>query len=168
MSNKNTGASKHKGGSKHHPENLPKADFGSRLMAWFGDLLVIVVLSTLISFILGPIIGFTASTDSAVLGAVSVTLAILWAGTIFLLQFLYFGYLWSNSGQSLGMKWLHIRVVRQEPDAELSFWRAGFRGSIGYWISGAIFYLGYLWAIWDKESEAWHDKLFGTWVVKTG
>lgn len=154
--------------SKQHMQNAPKAEFGSRLMAWFGDLLVIVILGTLISFILGPIIGFTNSTDSAVLGAVSTALAILWVGTIFLLQFLYFGYLWSKGGQSLGMKWLHIRVARQEQEETLSFWRAGFRGSIGYWISGVIFFLGYLWAIWDSESEAWHDKLFDTWVVKTG
>jgi uncharacterized RDD family membrane protein YckC len=39
------------------------------------------------------------------------------------------------------------------------------RGSLGYWISAVIFYLGYLWALWDNESETWHDKIFDTWVV---
>jgi uncharacterized RDD family membrane protein YckC len=26
--------------------------------------------------------------------------------------------------------------------------------------------LGYFWAIWDKDNQAWHDKIAGTVVVK--
>lgn len=146
---------------------MQKATFGSRAMAWFGDLLVMVVLATIISFIMGSLVGLTGGRDSAFLGFVSGTLALLWAVSLFLLQFLYFGYFWSNNGQSVGMRWLHIRVVRRDKKEKISFMRAGLRGSFGYWLSGLIFYIGYLWAIWDKDSEAWHDKVFDTWVVQT-
>ena len=44
--------------------------------------------------------------------------------------------------------------------------RGGFRGTIGYWISGLIFGLGFIWAAFDQDKEAWHDKLFDTWVVQ--
>ena len=37
--------------------------------------------------------------------------------------------------------------------------------SLGYYISGLLFSLGYIWAIFDPNKEAWHDKLFDTWVV---
>ena len=26
-------------------------------------------------------------------------------------------------------------------------------------ISGAVFYLGYLWMLWDKEKQCWQDKV---------
>jgi uncharacterized RDD family membrane protein YckC len=55
-------------------------------------------------------------------------------------------------------------VVRQDSSA-ITFWRGGFRGSLGYLISSLIFNLGFIWAAFDVNKEAWHDKLFDTWVV---
>lgn len=145
---------------------MPKATFGTRAMAWFGDLLVTVALATIISFILGPLIGLTANRDSAFLGLVSGALAAIWILSLLFLQFLYFGYFWSKNGQSFGMRWLQIRVVRRNKEDSISFMRAGLRGSVGYWLSSVVFYIGYLWALWDDDREAWHDKVFDTWVVQ--
>lgn len=145
---------------------MPKATFGTRAMAWFGDLLVTVALATIISFILGPLIGLTANRDSAFLGLVSGALAAIWILSLLFLQFLYFGYFWSKNGQSFGMRWLQIRVVRRNKEDSISFMRAGLRGSVGYWLSSVVFYIGYLWALWDDDRETWHDKVFDTWVVQ--
>ena len=145
---------------------MQKATFGTRAIAWFGDLLVIAVLAAIISFIFGSAVGLTAGRESSFLGFLSAALLIIWFVLLFLLQFLYFGYFWSKDGQSMGMRWLHIRVIRRGEEDELSFLRAAFRGSIGYWISSVVFYLGYLWALWDDENETWHDKVFDTWVVQ--
>ena len=145
---------------------MQKAEFGPRAMAWFGDLLTIAVLVSIVSFILGSAIGLTGGRESAVLGFISGALAILWIVLLILAEFLYFGYFWSKDGQTIGMRWLHIRVVRRSAEP-LSFWRAAFRGTIGYSISALVFYIGYLWALWDKDQETWHDKLFDTWVVQT-
>lgn len=49
----------------------------------------------------------------------------------------------------------------------ISFWRAAFRGTLGYIISGFVFSLGFIWAAFDGQKEAWHDKLFDTWVVRS-
>ena len=146
---------------------MQKATFGTRAIAWFGDLLVIAVLAAIISFIFGSAVGLTAGRESSFLGFLSAALLIIWFVLLFLLQFLYFGYFWSKDGQSMGMRWLHIRVVRRNKEEQLSFWRAAFRGSVGYWLSGVVFYIGYLWAIWDDENETWHDKVFDTWVVNS-
>ncbi|MFN2134513.1 MAG: RDD family protein, partial [Candidatus Promineifilaceae bacterium] len=116
-------------------------------------------------FILGPLVGLTASFDSNFLNSISTALYLLWAGLVFLGQFLYFGYFWSRSGQSIGYRWLQLRLVRRQKGDQIGFLRAGLRGSVGYWISGVVFFIGYLWAIWDKNSEAWHDKIFDTWVA---
>lgn len=40
------------------------------------------------------------------------------------------------------------------------------RETIGKFLSGLVLGLGYFWAIWDKDSQAWHDKIAGTVVIK--
>jgi uncharacterized RDD family membrane protein YckC len=33
-------------------------------------------------------------------------------------------------------------------------------------VSGAVIFIGYLWAFWDKNKQTWHDKVANTYVVK--
>ena len=46
----------------------------------------------------------------------------------------------------------------------------GTARSIGRWlgsmISGWIFYLGYLWMLWDSEKQTWHDKMVSSVVIR--
>jgi uncharacterized RDD family membrane protein YckC len=37
---------------------------------------------------------------------------------------------------------------------------------IGYFISGIVFCLGFLWVAFDKRKQGWHDKIAGTLVVR--
>ena len=37
---------------------------------------------------------------------------------------------------------------------------------VGYWISGAVFYIGYIWILIDKRHRGWIDLIAGTVVVK--
>ena len=39
---------------------------------------------------------------------------------------------------------------------------AGLRGTLGYYISSLVFYLGFLWMLFDEQQETWHDKIFGS------
>lgn len=45
------------------------------------------------------------------------------------------------------------------------FWRMILRELIGKSVSSLFLGLGYFWAIWDKDGQAWHDKISGTVVV---
>ena len=58
-----------------------------------------------------------------------------------------------------------IKVVRTDGEP-VGFIRSGLRGTVGYWISGLIFGIGYIWAAFDIRRQAWHDKIFDTIVVK--
>jgi uncharacterized RDD family membrane protein YckC len=40
------------------------------------------------------------------------------------------------------------------------------REIVGKTISGAVFLLGYLWILFDRERQGWHDKLANTYVVQ--
>lgn len=143
--------------------NENKAGFFVRFFAFLIDNFMIGVIAFVVSLLFGPLIGLTSGTDSGFLSLIAGTLSLLMLAILFLLQFLYYGYFWSKDGKSIGMRLLNIRVIGQDGGG-ISFWRAAFRGTLGYWVSGLIFGLGYLWALIDGNNEAWHDKLFNTWV----
>lgn len=142
------------------------AGFFTRFFALLFDNLFMVILAFVIAFVLGGFMAVTGGTDSGILNFLSGTAGVILYVTLFLFQFLYFGYFWSKSGQTLGMKMLNIKVIRRGEDENISFLRGALRGSVGYWISGFIFSLGFIWAAFDGNKEAWHDKIFDTWVIK--
>ena len=104
--------------------------------------------------------------------AVLIDNVIFWAVGYFL-RSPYFGFLsilyetvlisqWG--GYTLGKKVMGIRVVTLsggQVDVVKAFVRA-----IGKILSGLLFCLGYLWMLWDKNSQTWHDKFAETVVVQ--
>ena len=85
------------------------------------------------------------------------------AGALFLL--LYFPYFWQKSGQTPGMKMLSIKVVRDRDGGPVT-WGSALLRLLGYWVSGLVFYLGYIWIFIDKRKRGWHDLIAGTIVVE--
>ena len=78
----------------------------------------------------------------------------------------YFVYFWTKDGQTLGNRALHIRVIKTD-GSTLSVGGAIVR-YIGYIVDSIVFGLpiGYLWAAFDGQKQAWHDKIAGTVVVR--
>lgn len=70
-------------------------------------------------------------------------------------------------GLTPGKKLLGLQVVDYQTGATPGFGKMFLREIPGRILSGAFLSLGYFWAIWDKNAQAWHDKLAGTVVVKT-
>ncbi len=144
---------------------LEKVGFGIRWLAWLIDMALLWAASAALLFIFAGTTAIMDATSSGLVNFMTSAFALLLVAVNFLLQFLYFGFFWSRSGQSLGMKMMNARVIRQNQEG-LSFVRGGLRGTVGYYISSLVFWLGYLWALFDKDGETWHDKIFDTWVVR--
>ena len=70
----------------------------------------------------------------------------------------------SFNGQTLGKMMLRLRVVKKR-GGRITILDALLRNVFGYIVS-QIFLLGYLWALFDREKQAWHDKMAGTLVVE--
>ena len=138
--------------------------FLRRAFAWFLDNLVVGFLAFVVLWVTdgatGVItaLGEPAADPFAVLGSFHIVLLVL------AIQFVYYGALWSRDGQSLGKRAMGLRVAGRDGGL-LSFPSAGLRGTFGYWVSGTLFYLGFLWALFDSRDETWHDKLFNSEVV---
>ena len=76
----------------------------------------------------------------------------------------YFPYFWSKSGQTPGMKMMQIKIVRDVDGGPVTSGQAILR-LIGYWVSGLVFYLGYIWIFIDKRRRGWMDLIAGTIVI---
>jgi uncharacterized RDD family membrane protein YckC len=70
----------------------------------------------------------------------------------------------SARGQSVGQMALGIRVIDFNTGGPIGFGRAFIRWIVSY-ISAAVILLGYLWMLWDKEKQCWHDKAANDVVV---
>ena len=68
------------------------------------------------------------------------------------------------TGQTLGMKAVSIRVVDFDGGGPIGYGRGTVRALVQYFLSG-ILYLGYLWMLWDREKQTWHDKASRSVVV---
>ena len=126
-----------------------KADWGTRALAIIIDALGIGIIASAVSAMLG---GDATGTQSQ--------------GLSTLLQAVYFTYFWSaaGKGQTLGSRALNIRVVKT--DGSYLDYGGAFLRYVGFFISCVAFLLGVIWAAFDAQSQGWHDKIAGTYVVK--
>jgi len=86
------------------------------------------------------------------------------SGVLFVIIFLYnTTYLVSRTGKSWARRKLGIAVVDAD-GKPVGFFRNLGRNLFAAFVS-SIFYLGFLWMIWDPRKQAWHDKVFRTFVV---
>jgi uncharacterized RDD family membrane protein YckC len=90
-------------------------------------------------------------------------------GTIFniILPVTMYIYLWvgNATGRTFGKGLMGVRVVRKGTGHPLGPWR-GFLRTLFYIPSAVVLLLGFLWAIWDKDKQTWHDKIAGSVVVR--
>jgi uncharacterized RDD family membrane protein YckC len=129
----------------------PRAGFWVRLAATFIDGIVLAVVPVII----------------IIIGAASGSRGILVLGYVIALAFgigysVYFE--GGPTGQTLGKRAMQIRVIDFATGGPIGYGRAFLR-LIGRWISGIPCYLGYLWMLWDKEKQCWHDKMANDVVV---
>jgi len=133
-----------------------QAGFGLRYGAWMFDFLI-----TLIA-IMGFTFAVTAASRRSVVGSNADLLIV--AGLTMLLLVLNFVVLAGLGGQTAGMRILGIYIVRVD-GKPFTLKQAALRHLIGYPLSMAAFFLGFLWMLWDPRQQAWHDKLAHTIVV---
>ena len=71
-----------------------------------------------------------------------------------------------TTGQTWGRKIVGIKVIGETTGEPIGFGRALGRQLFASFISSQIFYLGYLWMLWDDKKQTWHDKVVNSIVVK--
>lgn len=144
------------------------AAYGERLVAYIIDGLVLAVVFVVLSIVLiAGIIGGIDFSDpgNPELGGAAIGAILLWTLALFVVSILYFPFFWANGGQTPGMRAFGIRVVRDRDGGPVGWGNALLR-LLGYWVSGVVFYIGYVWMFFDIRRRGWHDLIAGTVVVK--
>jgi len=142
------------------------ASFGKRLGAYLIDSVIVGLIAGIPGGCLGGIAGgMVAEMDEEIFVLVIVAVVLIAVVWSLIATTAYFAMMWSRTGQTLGKKWLGIKVITTE-GVPPSFWRSVGRALLGYMISNWILCLGFLWMLWDDDSQCWHDKLFNTYVVE--
>lgn len=86
-------------------------------------------------------------------------------GLTFVADFVYAGYFYSNHAATPGKMAFSLQVVR-ENGARVDFLRGGLRDSIGKYLSGILFGIGYIMVLFRSDRHALHDLIFKTKVLK--
>lgn len=123
----------------------PRAGFWRRFGASFLDGLLIGIVGNVLLAIVGGSV--------AVRELISIILALG-----------YFTYFEGSTGQTLGKRALGIRVIDFNGGGVIGYQRAAIR-YLASIVSGICLLIGYLWMLWDKEKQTWHDKLSTSVVV---
>jgi uncharacterized RDD family membrane protein YckC len=86
-------------------------------------------------------------------------------GLLLLILYLSVAFVLYCTGTTPGKRVFALRVIK-ESGGECHLGSMLVREIVGKTISGAVFLLGYLWILFDRERQGWHDKLANTYVVQ--
>jgi uncharacterized RDD family membrane protein YckC len=146
------------------------AGFISRLLAYFIDLLVVIVIIALVGITVDLFLRFfhlddiidTLRAGDNLLGNVLRFLA--FAGSIAFISFSYFVLSWTlTAGQSIGKLLIGVRIVPLD-GSRISLWRAIVR-YLAFLLSAFVFFIGLLWVLVSNSRQGWHDKIANTCVI---
>ena len=128
--------------------------FWIRVVAYIIDAILISVVVAILSIPLA--VNYTDMNSSSLRASNGIRLVI---------SFLYFSFLWSYMGASLGQRLFGMRVVDATTGLPIGFGKAALR-FLGLVISFAVCAIGVIWVAFDARKQGWMDKIAGTVVVR--
>jgi uncharacterized RDD family membrane protein YckC len=138
----------------HQPGLYPVASIDDRRIAGVADGACLLFAYGAFLALFGSVGGqFTLSKISA---AVCVT-------TLAIVYLQYFALFTIFGGTTPGMMLRGLQVVNFSGDAPTP--RQMLLRSVGYVLSAATFFLGFLWAMWDEDTLTWHDRMSHTYLT---
>jgi len=159
-----------------------RAGFGTRLGAWLLDGLLYGLLA-MVFVVPGVVLMASAFSDCDWIetsedswevfcppgepngGAIAAGIVLIVIG-ILVVMFLYVRAM-GRTGQTWGARIVGVKVVDERTGSPIGFGRALGRSLFASVISANVFYLGYLWMLWDDKKQTWQDKVVNSVVVKT-
>lgn len=155
----------------------PLAGFGTRLGAWLVDSILysLATAAAAIPGILLIISGFSECSQTnfdgefECLGDELQTGSLLGGILLIGLAFLFIAFIYvralANTGQTWGRKAVGVKVIDELTGEAPGWGKAIGRSAFAWFISAQIFYIGYLWMLWDEHKQTLHDKVAGTHVI---
>ena len=143
------------------------AGFWRRLVAYAIDgviiniIFAILLMIVLFALLAGAMSGVSGVRLSDMMESLSFLGLVVFTFYI-VLSISYFTYFHGINGRTPGKMLLGLQVLSVDGNP-VSFGIAFLR-SVGYLVS-AIFYIGFIWAAFDRKKQGWHDKIAATVVI---
>lgn len=90
----------------------------------------------------------------------------LYVAYIYSVSFVFFGWFWTRSGQTLGMKTWKVRL--QSTDGKQISWRHAALRFVAAIVSWLLLGGGFLWSLVDHKRRTLHDIVSGTELINVG
>ncbi len=136
--------------------------FGPRFAATIIDGVLLGALSLLLGAMVGMlliVLEFYAPSETLPVDALIILSGLL-------LSVIYYTSAWVRSGQTPGKRIIGVRVVGSQ--GQTLTWGEALVRYVGYLVSAVALSLGFLWVVFDRKRQGWHDKLAKTYVVDEG
>ena len=132
---------------------MNSASFAKRLAAYLIDVVILYNLTGIVFLI------------TAIFAPPDIVAQLIRAVPFVLLMLsLYFILFWFFAhGATPGMMLIKIRVT-QTNGSDISFGQSIMR-YIGFILATAPLFLGFIWVLFDKKNQGWHDKISKTFVI---
>jgi uncharacterized RDD family membrane protein YckC len=149
---------------------LEFAGFWRRLVALLIDVFAVAVICSIIMLTFAPYhrfdFGLLWSTSDILSEPLWRAVPYLIAGNVLslLVNIAYFVGFWVWRGQTPGKMLLGIKLVRQD-GSKVTIGVALLR-YLGYIVSAAVLFIGFLWIAFDDRKQGFHDKMAETYVVR--
>jgi uncharacterized RDD family membrane protein YckC len=121
-----------------------------RFLAFVIDVIIIGVITVVLDAVGVINLGDPSTTDQVLEAAIS---------------FGYYILLTAALGATLGKMALGMTVV-DENGQKAGFLKVLIRETVGKFVSALVFFLGFIWILFDSNRQGWHDKIGRTFVVK--
>lgn len=140
------------------PPATPQApmETGNVNYATFIERFLAVLIDAVIIMIVGVILGTIFGQDSPIAQLLNMLVAMG-----------YYVYMVGTYGATFGKRAMNIKIVKEGGGEQVNYVDAFLREIVGKFISGIVFFVGYLWMLWDPKKQTWHDKIAKTIVIKT-
>ncbi|MEJ2751424.1 MAG: RDD family protein, partial [Chloroflexota bacterium] len=140
----------------------------TRLVAFLVDVIILLLVVGLISAFVSSTLNLFGLTDRAVNflfsgGIVSTIVLFIAIAFNFIVIGAYFILAWNWTGATVGDALFGLHVVSKRGE-RVSILHSIMR-LIGMYISVIVFLLGFIWALFDRRRQGWHDKFGGTFVL---
>jgi len=140
----------------------------ARYAAFSLDSLVLGILQSVISFILQAATRVLTAPSVASSGLVPLAAISVFGPSILLPLLITPLYFWLSTyfyGKTIGKKFFGLEVVDAKTGRHLSLWKSFVREVLGKFISSLFLGIGYVWILFDKKRQGWHDKFASDVVI---
>ncbi len=153
-----------------NPQDAPQPNVGAsrsggEKMATFGQRLLGRILDSLNSFVAYLGVLLLSAVIMAISGAEEGSATASVVTVIGAIVVIGLQVMWEGNGGSPFRRGISVLIVDQNTFQPIGPWRAIVRIIVANF-SLLFFGLGFLWMLWDENSQTWHDKAAGSVVVK--